>query len=336
MVRIAVLNKKKCRAPKDCNYICRRFCPRVRAGDECVVAGEDGKAVIIEELCVGCNICVKKCPFEAISIVNLPDELDKTITHRYSKNGFRLYRLPIPKKGMVIGLLGTNGIGKSTAIKILSDEFRPNLGDFEKKEVSVKKIMNYFKGTETQAYFEKLYDEYVQTEDSFTGKVIYGNSEQLATQALYDAEQDILELESLGFSATYAKDLYLEAQRAFEGESLESVLIRAKVAQRIDPVKADELFALAEEIESGNDLASVDYNKVISLSSIVHTHKVDSLRTLNELHDAKQVIQLSEESGNNVTAAWQVYASAERALYSGRLEEVEEILFFCHEFCCDQ
>ncbi len=29
-------------------------------------------AYISEELCIGCGICIKKCPFEAINIINLP------------------------------------------------------------------------------------------------------------------------------------------------------------------------------------------------------------------------------------------------------------------------
>jgi ferredoxin len=38
---------------------------------------------ISEVLCIGCGICVKKCPLEAISIINLPSDLSKDTTHRY-------------------------------------------------------------------------------------------------------------------------------------------------------------------------------------------------------------------------------------------------------------
>ncbi len=72
----------------------------------------------------------QKCPFEAISIINLPSNLEKETTHRYSANSFKLHRLPIPRQGVVLGLVGTNGIGKSTALKILSGKLRPNLGRF--------------------------------------------------------------------------------------------------------------------------------------------------------------------------------------------------------------
>lgn len=73
---------------------------------------------------------LQKCPFEAISIINLPSNLEKETTHRYSKNSFKLHRLPIPRPGEVLGLVGTNGIGKSTALKILAGKQKPNLGKY--------------------------------------------------------------------------------------------------------------------------------------------------------------------------------------------------------------
>ena len=40
-------------------------------------------------------------------------------------------RLPIPRPGEVLGLVGTNGIGKSTALKILAGNRKPNLGRYD-------------------------------------------------------------------------------------------------------------------------------------------------------------------------------------------------------------
>lgn len=48
-----------------------------------------------------------------------------------SKGVFVLLRLPIPRPGEVLGLVGTNGIGKSTALKILAGKQKPNLGRFD-------------------------------------------------------------------------------------------------------------------------------------------------------------------------------------------------------------
>lgn len=37
-------------------------------------------------------------------------------------------RLPMPRPGQVLGLVGQNGTGKSTALKILAGKLKPNLG----------------------------------------------------------------------------------------------------------------------------------------------------------------------------------------------------------------
>jgi len=55
---------------------------------------------------------VQKCPFEAIEIINLPKNLERDTTHRYGPNSFKLHRLPMPRPGQVLGLVGTNGIGQ--------------------------------------------------------------------------------------------------------------------------------------------------------------------------------------------------------------------------------
>ena len=43
----------------------------------------------------------------------------------------RLFKLPTPSKDSVVGILGPNGMGKSTAINALSGRLVPNLGDWE-------------------------------------------------------------------------------------------------------------------------------------------------------------------------------------------------------------
>jgi ATP-binding cassette subfamily E protein 1 len=91
-MRIAVVLKDRCQ-PKKCQVECIKFCPRVRGWEKTIVIEDKGKPVISEELCVGCGICIKKCPFDAIDIVSLPEELEHP-THRYGKNGFALYGLP--------------------------------------------------------------------------------------------------------------------------------------------------------------------------------------------------------------------------------------------------
>jgi translation initiation factor RLI1 len=82
------------------------------------------------------NPCCR-CPFEAIAIINLPTNLETQVTHRYTANAFKLHRLPTPRPGQVLGLVGTNGIGKSTALKILAGKLKPNLGRYDVGDMSL-------------------------------------------------------------------------------------------------------------------------------------------------------------------------------------------------------
>lgn len=154
-VRIAILDSQRCK-PSQCSQECKRYCPVVKLGKLCVeVKSTDTTATISESLCSGCNICVKKCPFDAIKIINLPKNLDQLTTHRYGPNSFKLHRLPTPRLGAVLGLVGTNGIGKTTALKILANKLKPNLGRFNSPP-EWKEIVQYFRGSELQGFLEKV------------------------------------------------------------------------------------------------------------------------------------------------------------------------------------
>jgi len=158
LTRIAIVSTDKCK-PKRCRQECKKSCPVVRMGKLCIeVTPSDKIATISESLCIGCGICVKKCPFEAVAIINLPSNLEKCTTHRYSANSFKLHRLPIPRPGEVLGLVGTNGIGKSTALKILAGKQKPNLGKYLSPP-DWTEILAYFRGSELQNYFTKILED---------------------------------------------------------------------------------------------------------------------------------------------------------------------------------
>ncbi|KAB2634807.1 ABC transporter E family member 2 [Pyrus ussuriensis x Pyrus communis] len=158
LTRIAIVSSDRCK-PKKCRQECKKSCPVVKTGKLCIEVTPASKiAFISEELCIGCGICVKKCPFEAIQIINLPKDLDKDTTHRYGPNTFKLHRLPVPRPGQVLGLVGTNGIGKSTALKVLAGKLKPNLGRF-KNPPDWQEILTYFRGSELQNYFTRILED---------------------------------------------------------------------------------------------------------------------------------------------------------------------------------
>lgn len=154
-MRVAVVDPALCR-PTKCLQECVRFCPVNRAGSKCVwIDDEARRALISEVLCVGCGICVKKCPRSAITIVNLPEKLGRDLVHRYGPNMFELFRLPIPKRGKVVGLIGMNGVGKTTSLRILAGEVKPNLGNYSNPP-EWDEVIRFFRGSELQTYFSKM------------------------------------------------------------------------------------------------------------------------------------------------------------------------------------
>lgn len=236
-MRIAVVHKDRCHSKK-CGKECIIYCPRVRTGDETVVIGEDGRAVISEELCVGCGICVKKCPFEALDIITLPEELEFP-THRYGQNGFALYGMAIPQEGKVAGILGPNGIGKSTAVNILAGQVIPNLGDFE-TEPSWEAVLKHYTGTELFDYLRLVSSGSVKASIKpqyidFIPKVFNGKVIDLLKSA---DERGVLDY--------YAKELRLESILdrdigKLSGGELQRIALTACLSREADFYFLDEI-----------------------------------------------------------------------------------------------
>ncbi len=277
MTRVAVINQEKCR-PDKCGKLCYKVCPTVRAGRETISFDPpSNKAVIHEPLCEGVGICVKKCPFHCITVVNLPEELDKEVTHRYSINGFKLHRLPMPKLGQVTGLVGQNGSGKTTTLNILQGNFSPNLGKYEQPP-EWEEILEHFRGKEIQNYFEKLANKELriilkpQNVDKLP-KVIKGNVSDLinkvdeknlknevkeifSLEKVWDRDISKLsggELQRLAIAATIVRDA--DVYLFDEPTSYLDVQERVKISQYLNDMKSPNHTLIVVE----HDLAMLDY-----------------------------------------------------------------------------
>jgi ATP-binding cassette subfamily E protein 1 len=228
--RVAVLDKELCQ-PKKCGLECIKYCPVNKSGADCIVLNEEtNKALIDEDICNGCGICVKVCPFEAITIVNLATELATDKIHQYGQNSFRLYKLPTPKKGQVIGLLGRNGMGKSTVINILSGNLKPNLGKFDEPP-EWDEILKFYSGTELKSHFEKIKDNQI--------------SASIKPQQVYNISQV--------FDGTGKELLEKYDERGIMNQLIKTLDLENSVGQNVKELSGGELQRLAVAVTSVKD-----------------------------------------------------------------------------------
>jgi len=160
-LRIAIVNPDRCNKGNivKCALACKKTCPVNKTGKICIEVRQGSTICkIAENLCIGCGMCVRRCPFAAIKIINLPKGLASQVTHRYGMNSFKLHRLPTPRANEVLGLVGANGTGKSTALRVLSGNMRPNLGKYDDPP-DWKTVLKFFRGNELQAFLTRLLEE---------------------------------------------------------------------------------------------------------------------------------------------------------------------------------
>ncbi len=255
MSRIAIIDRNKCIREK-CGYICVKVCPGVRMGDETVTVDNEGWPVISEVLCTGCGICPKRCPVDAITIINLAEETGAPF-HSYGINSFRLYGIPLPQKTGVVGLIGKNGIGKSTAIKILSGKLKPNLGAIDGEEAKAKMSM------EQKAYFSRLSQNGLSISykpqniekiaDVFSGTVeeLFEKTENIRKANLKTA------ISSLSLAPILGRDI-----KTLSGGELQRVAIAAAYSKDADLYYFDEP---ASYLDIGQRLAMANLLQSLSL-----------------------------------------------------------------------
>ncbi len=238
MVRVAVIDEDLCR-PNKCSLECIRFCPVNRTGKKAIeIPQGEKKPIIYEDTCIGCGICVRKCPYEAISIVNLPDEYEKKAVHRYGINGFKLYGLPTPLKGKVVGIIGRNGTGKTTSIRIIAGELMPNLGDPDKK-TTWDDVLEYFRGTMYYDYFKDLSTKKLRV----AHKIQYVN---LVPRFVKGSVRDLLlKVDERGIAFELVKELEMSHLldrdiRVLSGGELQKLLIIAVISKDVDVYIYDE------------------------------------------------------------------------------------------------
>lgn len=187
---------------------------------------------------------MRKCPFSAIHIINLPTNLESQVTHRYSANSFKVHRLPSPRPGQVLGLVGTNGIGKSTALKILAGKLKPNLGRFDHPP-DWEDILKHFRGSELQNYFTKVLEDNLKAviKPQYVDHIpraIKGPVNKVGELLRRDkAEEDIPAIEEI-IKILDLQDLQEREVSQLSGGELQRFAIAATCVQKADVYMFDE------------------------------------------------------------------------------------------------
>ena len=267
--RVAVLDKELCQ-PKKCGLECIKYCPVNKSGADCIILNEETKkAQIDEDICNGCGICVKVCPFDAITIVNLASELSTDKIHQYGINSFRLYKLPTPKKGEVVGLLGRNGMGKSTVVNILSGNLKPNLGNYS-EPTEWDDVLKFYKGTELKSHFEEIKNGNIRA--SIKPQQVHN-----VVNAFDGTGKDLLEKYD---------------ERGVSGELIKKLDLANSVEQNLNELSGGELQRLAVAVSASKDADFYFFDEPSSYNDVFQrTGVAKVIHSLAELGKSVMVVE---------------------------------------------
>ena len=183
----------------------------------------------------------------------------------------------MPSPGTVLGLLGQNGIGKTTSLKVFSGEIKPNLGKFDSPP-DWPEIIQYYRGSSLQDYFQKMSEKKlkVSSKPQYVDKIpkaVAGRvgdllekvderkqldaiAEELELKKVWERPLEVLsggELQRVAVAAALSRqaDVYLFD----EPSSYLDVKQRLVVARAIRSLKEQQKTIIVAE----HDLAIIDY-----------------------------------------------------------------------------
>ncbi|KAI0298718.1 P-loop containing nucleoside triphosphate hydrolase protein, partial [Multifurca ochricompacta] len=145
-----------------------------------------------------------------------------------------------PRPGQVLGLVGTNGIGKSTALKILAGKLKPNLGRYDDPP-DWQEILKYFRGSELQNYFTKVLEDNLKAliKPQYVDHIPRAIKNQMNVSKMLDSKLELDNKQKLCDDLELNKVLEREVSQLSGGE-LQRFAIAMSCIQRADVYMFDE------------------------------------------------------------------------------------------------
>jgi len=252
-------------------------------------------------------------------MVNLPGPVEgETPVHSYGENSFRLFGLPQLRKGSVVGLIGPNGIGKTTVINILSGNLIPNTGTIDDSN-GCERAVETIKVPGMREYLRSVYDRNLRV--AFKEQVLEKLQHLKGT-----LKMNLTRLDNRGITDEVAEDLTLSSllhrkPRDLSGGELQRFALARVLVQDADVYLFDEPVTfldikqrlhLARLIQSlvakgkyclavDHDLAVLDY--MVDLCHVVYgeTHALGIVSSQTSQTKAINSFLLGRLKAENVT-----------------------------------
>jgi ATP-binding cassette subfamily E protein 1 len=150
----------------------------------------------------------------------------------------------MPRPGQVLGLVGTNGIGKSTALKILAGKMKPNLGRFDSPP-DWEEILVHFRGSDLQNYFTRILEDTMKATIKpqyvdHIPRAIKGQVEQVLRAKDDRSEAEGRDIFDWAITQAELKHLLKRDIRVLSGGELQRFAIAAVAVQVSDVYMFDE------------------------------------------------------------------------------------------------
>ncbi|MGM5480843.1 MAG: hypothetical protein ACQESE_00365 [Nanobdellota archaeon] len=151
-------------------------------------------------------------------------------------------------------------------------------------------------------------------------------TEEEAAETLQDARNHITQMEQAGLSTTLVEDLYLQAEKEFDGQNITKLYKRAQNLQDADPQAALELMETLSKAKLEGTKVGANFSKAVERAEEIEARKEQAFEIMDRL--ALLEIEIEELQDNstdikNLTGIKESYSAAKEAFSYERYDEAQ-------------